>query len=122
MGSTDPKGEGDSAPKMPTARDVARIPTAVREHAVRMHQLHLADREHRKIWIAMREAHKAGKPPGDVLWATLLMWDNERALGMAAEVYRDHLAENDRQPVGSRWSPSVLATWVALTQAAPKPQ
>lgn len=123
MAPADPKPEG-AKPKPPTAADVARIPVDVRANAVRMFKLAAVDREHRKVWYALREAHKAGKAAEDglVLQTTLTMWDNEAALAAAAAVYRDHLAENDRRPPAERWSVTALSTWVALTQAAPKPQ
>ena len=124
MGATDPQGEGGPKPKMPTAADVAKIPTLVRDHAVQMSKQAALTREVRKVWYAIRDRFIAGRDvlDSEISAATGSLWDHERALAAAAEVHREHLAENERLQPDQRWSPKALYTWVALTQAAQKQQ
>jgi hypothetical protein len=123
MGSNDPRGEAGK-PKPPTAADVAKIPTLVRDHAVQMSRAAALTRETRKRWYEIRARFIAGRDvlDSEIAAATGALWEHERALAAAAAVHREHLAENDRRPPGDRWSPTALYTWVALTQVVKKPE
>lgn len=148
MGSTDPKGEGDTryepgidlstgTPRrllMPSAADVARIPQAVRDHALVMLQLGAATSELRKRWTAMRDEYKRwleGDPDTHlkgtfpelraIAKATRDLWDAELAQEKGAALYRAQLAENNARPTGERWSPTALALWARCSNAAQKP-
>ena len=131
MATFDPK----APPKMPSAVDLARIPEAVRAHALVMHRLGVVAREARKHWTALREQYKVWQQGNlveprepvrsfelrPVMLATMKMWDAELAQEQAAAVYRAQLDENDARPVSERWSPTVLGIWVRCMLAAETP-
>lgn len=138
MGSTDPSGEGGARPRperMPSAADIARIPEAVRDHALAMLQLGAAAREARKRWTEVREQYKVWQAGNTedrrepirsfdarpVVLATMKMWDAELAQEQGAATYRAQLAENNARPAAERWSPTILAVWARCSIAARKP-
>lgn len=136
---------GVPAPKMPSAADVARIPEAVRAHALVMLQLGAATREARKRWNEVRDDFKGDVVAGNLSIAasraagvaeypfpgerdynatvqtTHALWRAELAQEVGAAVYRAQLAENNARPADSRWSPTVLALWARCSIAAQKP-
>lgn len=140
MGSTDPSGEGGARPRperMPSAADIARIPEAVRDHALAMLQLGAAAREARMRWYAYRDRFKAWLAERGVVGSdayliavggqkeladkTHALWAAELAQEIGAATYRAQLAENNARPAGERWSPTVLALWARCSIAGRKP-
>lgn len=110
-------------PAMPSAADVARLPEAVRAHALVMLQLSAAAREARLALTELRTMYLAGQNthPMEIASATCEVWLREHKQAEGAAVYRAQLAENDARPVGERWSPTVLALWARCSIAGQKP-